>query len=195
MAYTLISSRSAFRISLLVALLTIVSVFLWGLGHHATFFENSMLSTTILSIAFFLFITVSLYRGVKLKDDAAKTIHGSIPFDIALDPTTSASYDDGGPSVDADGLGGFLLSILLWIVWAIVVAVAVWLFANVIVVVIAVFAAMLYWIFFRATRLVLMKSLKTKGKIGMSVMYGVTYTILYNFWIYGIFILIDYLKG
>ncbi len=176
-------------------MLTITGVFFWGLGQHSTFFENSILSTTFLSIAFFLFITISLYRGVKLKEDVGRIARGNAPLDVALDLTTQPQHSHSGPDLDiGDGLAGILLGLLLWIVWGIVVAVALWLFANVFLVIIAAFAAMLYWIFFRAMRLVFKNSPKTKGRIWASVKYGVLYTLLYNFWIYGIFILAEYLK-
>jgi hypothetical protein len=177
-------------------MLTIASIFLWGLGRHSTFFENSILATTFLSVAFFLFITIGLYRGVKLKEDIGKMSGSEAPFDIALDLTTQPEHSHSGPDLDVgDGLAGILLGVLLWILWGIVVAVALWLFANIFLVIIAAFAAMLYWIFFRAMRLVFKNSSKTKGKIWASVQYGALYTVLYNFWIYGIFILVVYLKG
>jgi hypothetical protein len=177
-------------------LLTIAGIFFWGLGHHSTFFENSILSTTFLSVAFFLFITISLYRGVKLKEDVGRIARGNAPFDVALDLTTQPQHSHSGPALDVgDGLGGILLGILLWILWGLVVAVALWLFANVFLVIIAAFAAMLYWIFFRAMRLVFKNSSRTKRRIWLSIQYGILYTFLYNFWIYGIFILVAYLKG
>ncbi|HZY80959.1 MAG TPA: hypothetical protein VFE50_15660 [Cyclobacteriaceae bacterium] len=194
--YTFISSRSVFLISVIVALLTIVSVFFWGLGHHSTFFENSVLSTTILSVAFFVFITINLYRGVKLKEDVGSITTDTLPFQAAADIASNPPASESGPPMDVgDGLGGILLGILLWIVWGIVVAVSIWFFANVLLVVIAAFAAMLYWIFFRAMRLVFKNSPRTKGRIWTSVQYGFLYTFLYNFWIYGIFMLAEYMKA
>jgi hypothetical protein len=192
--YTLISSKSVFRVSLLVALLTIVGVFLFGLGTHSTFFENSMLSTTILSIAFFLFITIGLYRGVKLKHDAGNVMD-NIKFDSTPGVTSDPNYPIPTPDLDiADSIEGILLAIVLWILWAILVVVILWLFEATFAVVIAAFAAMLYWIFFRAMRLVFKNSSKAKGKIWDSIRLGVVHTVLYNFWIYGILILIAYLK-
>lgn len=192
-----ISSKSVFRISLLVVLLTIAGVFLLGLGRHSTFFENSILSTTILSVAFFVFTTANLYRGAKLKEDVGAMQADQAPFGVALDLTIQPHHHThSSPAPDVgDGLAGIVLGILLWIVWGFVVAVALWLFANVFMVIIAAFAAMLYWIFFRAMRLVFKMSPRTKGSIWASVQYGLMYTFLYNFWIYGIFVLVQYLKS
>jgi hypothetical protein len=64
----------------------------------------------------------------------------------------------------------------------------------VLVIVVLTFIAMLYWIFFRALRLVFKNSNKSKGDLIESVKWGLTYTTLYNFWIYGIFMLTIYLK-
>ena len=70
----MIESKSVFTISLIVIGLTILAVYFWGLGRHNTFFENSIISTTILSIAFFTFITVGLYNGVKLRDNLGRIV-------------------------------------------------------------------------------------------------------------------------
>lgn len=199
--YTLINSKTVFRISLLVAFLTIVGVYFWGLGQHHTFFENSIISTTILSMAFFLFITIGLYTGVKLKEDSSelknKKVVGSNVLDLVPDVPLSSHHGDGFDIdiIDAgDGLGGIIVGIILWILWGVLVALALWIFSNVILIAIAAFAAMLYWIFFRAMRLVFKNSNKSKGDIFESIKYGLTYTLLYNFWIYGIFFLTAYFK-
>ena len=68
----LIDSKKIFTISLLSVLITILSVWYYGIGKHATVIENSLISTSILSIAFFLFITINLYNGAKLKDNLGK---------------------------------------------------------------------------------------------------------------------------
>ncbi len=193
--YRLIESKTIFKISLLVVSLTIIGVYFFGLGRHNTFFENSIISTTILSIAFFLFITIGLYRGVKLKDNIGQITSDKLSFNDSLDLNIHPTHHGNGFDVDVgDGLEGIIAGILLWILWAILVALALWIFSNVVLIVIATFAAMLYWIFFRALRLVFKNSNKSKGNIFESIRYGLTYTLLYNFWIYGVFMLTEYLK-
>jgi hypothetical protein len=44
----------------------------------------------------------------------------------------------------------------------------------------------LYWVFFRALKLVFSKSNKTKNRIGFSVFYALVYTALYLGWIFGV---------
>jgi hypothetical protein len=193
--YKLIESKTVFKISLWVASLTVIGVFFWGLGQHNTFFENSIISTTILSLAFFLFITIGLYRGVKLKDNLGRITAAKLSGDdaIALAPDTT-HHGDGFDLDVGEGIGGIIIGVILWILWALLVAFMVWVFSNVLLIVIATFAGMLYWIFFRAMRLVFKNSNKSKGDIMESIKYGLTYTFLYNFWIYGVFILIEYFK-
>ena len=67
-----IPTKSLFVITLVAITLTILGVWLLGVGKEHTIIENSLLSTTILSSAFFLFISIGLYKGVKLKDNIGK---------------------------------------------------------------------------------------------------------------------------
>lgn len=183
------------RISFLVAALTLISVYFWGLGQHRTFFENSMISITILSLVFFLFISIGLYRGVNVvhETDAQEKASPAGKLDLFHNSADLASGIEA-PDFDADDLGGILVSILLWIGWAILVAVAVWFFSEVILVAISSFAAMLYWIFFRALRLIFNNSNQCRGNIWESARNGAFYTVLYNFWIYGIFFFLEFLR-
>jgi hypothetical protein len=195
--YTLIESKSVFQISLLVIGLTIIGVFFWGLGNHHTFFENSIISTTILSIVFFFFITAGLYKGIKLKDNIGKIrtterFPDSNSWDIPNVTEGSGTVDF---DFDADeGLLGTIVAILLWFIALIFFSLILWIFGGILAVMVSTFVAMLYWIFFRALRLVFKNSNRSKGKLVESIQYGLFYTVLYNFWIYGILIFTEYLK-
>jgi hypothetical protein len=194
--YKLLETKNIFTVSLIVIVLTILSVWLFGLGQHRTFFENSILSISILSAAFFLFITICLYKGVKLKDNLGGIVshhnHGKSVIDTIPDTSDVHTVDIG---LDVgDGIGGIVIGILLWIVTAILLSLIVWIFTNVVIIVVLAFIAMLYWIFFRALRLVFKNSNRSKGDLMESIRTGFIYTILYNFWIYGIFLIIHYLK-
>ena len=192
--YKLVESKSVFQISLWVIVLTVLGVYFWGLGSHHTFFENSIISTSILAFAFFAFTSIGLYRGIKLRDTLGK---------ITDKPTSTSGVDftpdfsDGGPAIDLGvegGCIGVIASFLLWIALAILISLALWIFSNLLLVVIAVFAAMLYWIFFRALRLVFKNSNKSRGNLLQSMKFGFMYTFLYSSWIYGIFMLTEYFK-
>lgn len=177
----LITSSTIFIVTIIVTVLTILGVWLFGLGQHRTIFENSILSTSILSVAFFLFLTVGLFKGIKLKDNIGKLTDKLKPVNI---PDFSSAATGADFFSVGEGIGGVILGIVLWIVVTILITVFLWLFGAVVWTGIIVFIAMLYWIFFRALRLVLKNSNKTKGNLTTSIAYGLGYTILYNFWIY-----------
>jgi len=186
-----INTKGIFYITLLVIFLTILSVWQFGLGKEKTLIENSILSTTILSIAFFLFLTIGLYKGIKLKDNLGKmTDH--------LGPNKEDIPDvfDAAPELPdiGDGLEGILVSILLWILITIIIGVLLWLFGGVLWTMITIFLAMLYWVFFRALRLVFKKSPVCKGNLMKSMLFGLGYTVLYNFWIYIIILVAEFLR-
>jgi hypothetical protein len=161
--YSLISAASVFKVTLIVVVLTICGVFFWGLGDHHTFFENGLLSTTILSIAFFLFITSGLYRGVKLKDDLNISDKvGLLDFSTVPDLPSTGKTDIG---LDiGDGCAEAIIAAILWFLLAIVLSILLWFFGQIIWLASIAFTAMLYWIFFRALRLVFKNSNRSKGK-------------------------------
>lgn len=187
---TLVTSRSILLLAIPVSLLTIFSIWLWGLGEHRTLFENSILSTSILSIAFFLFLTIGLYNGIKLKDDL-----GKITDKINIDSMPDVSgLEMSGDMLDVDeGIAGIIIGIIAWLLFSVILILFIWFFSAIVWAMVLAFAAMLYWIFFRALRLVFKNSNKCKGKIMSSMLYGLGYTILYNFWIYGIILATHYL--
>jgi hypothetical protein len=193
--YTFINTKNLFIITLLVMALTITGVYFWGLGRHHTFFANSLITTTVLSVSFFLFISTGLYKGLKLKDDLG-LITDKVKIQKVADlpdwvSASSLDFDlDGGD----EGCLGVLLAFVLWILAAIALALFVWIFGNLLIFGTAGFMGMLYWIFFRALRLVFKHSGTCKSNLAGSVKIGLFYTLLYNFWIYGIFILIRYLQ-
>ncbi len=187
----LVTSKTVFIVTILVAALTILSIWLFGLGQHRTIFENSLLSTSILSVTFFLFLSVGLYKGIKLKDDVGK-ITDRINIKIIPDISGDLELPSDIPEV-GEGIGGIILAILLWILFSIILLFLIWIFGALVWIMVLVFAAMLYWIFFRALRLVFKNSNKCKGNLTTSIAYAVAYTTLYNFWIYGIILATHYL--
>ena len=185
-----LTTKTVFTVTIIVAVLTVFGVWLFGLGQNRSIFDNSILSTTILSVCFFLFLTLGLFKGVKLKDDIGKLTD-------RLKPSKIPDFSQAAHGADfisvGDGIGGIVLSIVLWIVVTILFALFIWLFGAVLWTSIIVFIAMLYWIFFRAVRLVFKNANKCKGNLTTSIAYGLFYTLLYNFWIYGIIFGTQYL--
>ena len=186
-----LTTKKIFIVSLLVAALTIIAVWLFRLGQHRSLFQNSILSTTILSVAFFLFLAIGLYKGIRLKENL-----GKITDRIKIDKRPDLSNGFEFPAdfiVAGEGIAGIIIGIIIWLLFAVLLIVLVWFFSTVIWMMVLVFAAMLYWVFFRALRLVFKNANKCKNNLRLSIAYGLAYTILYNFWIYGIILASNYL--
>ena len=185
-----LKGKSVFIVSLLVIGITILTVYLTGINYNRSLTSNLYLSLGIIATALFLFMTYGLYSGIGLIDDFPKFRDfksGDFIANSGTGPTMEL------PSV-GDGIGGLILSILLWIGMSI-------LFVILLIVLEAVFwfslfiiLAMLYWIFFRALKFVFNKSKDTKGDIGISAVYSLTYTLLYVGWIFGIVYLTEIIK-
>jgi len=144
-AKKLVPSKIIFMVTMGITIVTILSIWLFGLGRHQTLFENSILSVSILSIIFFLFFTIGLYKGIKLKDNLGKVTDKIKPLDLS----SLASVDVGFIGI-GDGIEGILAGILLWIVGTILVAIVFSLLFTVIWAGMIIFVAVLYWAFFRA---------------------------------------------
>lgn len=185
-----LKGKSVFTVSLLVIGITILTVYLTGINFNRSLTSNLYLSLGIIATVLFLFMTYGLYKGIGLVDNFPK-----FRSFRTGDLTTSASPNLDFPSVEVgDGLGGMILSILLWIgmsilfiVLLIVLEVVFWFSLFIIL-------AMLYWIFFRALKFVFSKSKDTKGDIGIAAIYALTYTLLYIGWIFGIVYLTEIIK-
>lgn len=120
--YKILNSKNIFIITLIVIPLTIISVWLFGLGNHSSFFENSLLSTTILSITFFLFITIGLFKGIKIKDNLGEITDRFDPskIDFIKEAVTDRSIEDA-PDV-GEGFFGIIISLILWFVMAVIIS-------------------------------------------------------------------------
>lgn len=173
--------------------LTVLSVWFFGLGTHRTIIENSYLSTTILSGTFLLFISIGLYKGIKLKDNLGKITDrfDSKKIEKLKDVVLDANSDV--PDI-GDGVVGIIMSFIFWLIAAFIISYLFWFFGAILWITVLIFIAMLYWIFFRALRLVFKKSAECKGDYLKSLFYGFSYTVLYNFWIYGIILMIQYFE-
>lgn len=188
-----VTSRSVFIISLIVISVTVLTVYITGIRIHRSILDNTLLSLTFTCISFFCFITYGLYSGIKLKDNV-----GDLRKNIKWVNSGDGSFPDFGSGGDGlnvgDGIEGILFAILFWILAAIAAIILIVLFGTILWASLMIFLGMLYWIFFRALRMVFKNSLKCKGDFFKSALYGVGYTTLYSFWIYGIIIIADWVK-
>lgn len=186
-----LETKYVFFSTLVIITVVILSVWLSGKTDHRSLFQNSILSTSVLAGAFFLFISLGLYSGLKLKDNV-----GNI-----LNKERIQRYADKTPKFDGfeadipdagDGIGGAILSFLAWIVISILLVFLSYFFGLFFWSAVFLLGAILYWIFFRALRLVFKNSGKCKGNIVKSLGLGLFYSFLYISWIYGIIFLIQY---
>ncbi|MFD1606028.1 hypothetical protein ACFSJW_05445 [Flavobacterium artemisiae] len=183
--YQIINSQNIFLITVIVIPITILSVWLFGLENHNSLFKNSLISTSILSVTFFLFISIGLFKGIKVRDNVGKITDRFDEKDVDFLKKIFVEIDPSDQDLGEDFLG-IVFSLIVWFIMAFVISYLVWAFGAMIWFSILAFIAMLYWIFFRALRLVFRKSSLCRGNILNSILYAVSFTILYNFWIYTI---------
>lgn len=182
--------------TLAIIVLVILSVWISGKDSHRSLFQNSILSTSIIAGAFFLFISLGLYYGLKLKDNIG-SIFNKERIKKAY-PENIPSFEDGGNfdlSVDGgdEGCLGVIVAIVLWILAAIIIAVVLYFLGFLFWITVLLLTAMLYWIFFRALRLVFKNSKYCKGNLLKSLGFGFLYSFLYVSWIYGVIFLANYI--
>jgi len=187
---TYLKGKSVFIVSLLVIGITILTVYLTGENYSRTVTSNLYLSLSIIGTALFLFMTYGLYKGVGLTDNFPK-FREFKTGDLIAQPGTTPDL----PSIEVgDGIGGLIISILLWIGMTILIFVLLILLEAFFWISIFIILAMLYWVFFRALKFVFSKSTETKGDIGISAIYSLVYTVMYLGWIFGIVYLTEILR-
>lgn len=179
--------------TLVIIILVIVSVWLSGKDAHRSLFQNSILSTSILAGALCLFISFGLYYGFKLKDNVGSILNKE-RLKKYSDKAPEIGSFDFDPPVVGDGIGGAILSIVVWFLFSILLIFLSYFLGLFFWSAILFLAAMLYWIFFRALRHVFKNSRNCKGDILKSFGLGFIYSFLYISWIYGIIFLINYIN-
>lgn len=185
-----LKGKSVFIVSLLVTSITILTVYLTGINFNRSMTSNLYISLSIIASVLFIFITYGLYQGIGLIDDFPKFKWFKLRGFMTK---TSPTFDL--PNVDVgDGIAGIILSILLWLGMSILFIVLLLLFEVVFWFSIFILLAMLYWIFFRALKLVFSTSKKTKGNLEKSLFYAFNYTLLYSGWLFAITYLTTLLK-
>lgn len=188
-----LETKYVFFSTLAIIVVVILSVWLSGKASHRSLFQNSIVSTSVLAGAFFLFITLGLYFGLKLKDNVGNILNKE-RIQRYVDKTPKFNGFEFDPPAVGDGIGGVILSILLWIVISILLIFLSCFLGLFFWSAVLLLGAILYWIFFRALRLVFKNSGKCKGDLLKSFGFGLFYSFLYIFWMYGIIFLIKYLN-
>ncbi len=185
---TYLKGKSIFIVSLIVITVTTLTVYFTGQNFNRSITSNFYISLSIIGISLFLFMTYGLYKGAKMSNDFPEF------KDFKTDNFISGSGELPNidmPSIDLDGFGGIIVSIVLWIVMSIVVFVLLIVLEAVFWFSIFIIFTILYWVFFRALRLVFSSSNQTKGDLLASVKQSFSYTIFYLGWMYGIVYLVQ----
>ncbi|VXB67408.1 conserved membrane hypothetical protein [Flavobacterium sp. 9AF] len=180
--YNYVKGKSIFIISLLVIGITIFTVYVTGINYDRSITSNFYISLGCIATVLFFFMTYGLYNGTKIINNFPKFRNfkrGS------LIDTTSVAIETPISEV-GEGIGGLIISLLLWVVMTIVMVILLIILEAIFWFTLFILLTMLYWVFFRALKLVFNKSNQTKGDLGISLIYSVIYTLFYTGWIFGI---------
>lgn len=179
---TYLKGKSIFIVSLLVIGTTIVTVYLTGESCHRDLSANLYLSLAIIASILFLFMTYGLYKGIGLIDNFPKFKK----FKSKSLTSNLGTLPDMPGITLGDGIGGIVLSIIAWIFLFVLFVVLLIALEAIFWVSLSIILGMLYWVFFRALKLVFTKSAITKGNLGLAAAYAFGHTTLYIGWIFGI---------
>lgn len=186
--YPLWSPKAIAFISIPVVVITALLVF-W-LSSRSIFVELQI-TLSLIALGLFLFLTVGLYQGVRLEKPGKAEMPE--PGGLNLDGAFVATGDLPKVDIDVpnlpdagDDIVGCLMSILFWLFASVVVVVLLWLIQQFIILTLPALVVLLYWIFYRALRIVFSKSRVCRKKLGLSLGYSFLYTFLYTGWLFGL---------
>jgi hypothetical protein len=171
------SAKAVALVSVMAIAVTTVLVFL--LGHRSTFVEMQI-TLLIVSLSLFTFLTVGLYKGIRIKKERLIADKWK-PFDYPYTLDIVSDFLDIG-----DGLVGIVISFLAWIAISIILLFLLWLLLNALWLTVFALGIAICWVFYRALRLVFIKSRICRGKILPSIGYSLLFTALYAGWIFGL---------
>ncbi len=180
-----INGKSFFIVSLIVIGVTVLVVYLTGIKSDRALYSNWYISLGIIAFALFSFMNYILYKGLDVKDNFKQLESSNILGEFA--PEIESPEISGVPDIDGgDGLGGIIVSIFLWLFISVVAVYLLVFFGTLLWFLIMIIIGILYWLFFRALKLVAVKSILTKGNMNLSLIYSSGYTLLFVGWIFGL---------
>ncbi len=182
---TYLKGKSVFIVSLLVIIATALTVYVTGINFHRSITSNFYISLGIIAATLFLFLTYGLYKGVRIADNFPKLKDFKIREWFRNGNGTVGDVPDIGIDV-SDGIGGAIISVILWMLMSIVLVFLLVVLETIFWFSLFMILVMLYWVFFRAMRLVFSKAHHTQNDLGWSTVYALGYTFLYIGWIFGI---------
>ena len=184
--YPVWSVKTITVLAILVIALTATSVFL--IGKKPLFYETE-LTLAIVAAVLFAFLSVGLYRGVRVKRrdlpgvDAKGVRLGEITEHLP-DPATIPDHIDAGDF--GEGYLVSLVGLLLAIVVGAILLVLLWLLLNLGILLWVFLIAALAWVFYLALRQIFAKSRVCKGNLAASLGYALMYTVLYTGWLFAL---------
>ena len=187
---TYLKGKSIFIVSIIVIAITVLTVYITGINYNRSITSNLYLSLSIIGAALFLFITYGLYKGIGLIDNFPAFKN----FKLKESITSSSSFTDFPDIAIAEGILGILISIVLWIAMSIAFTLLLIFIEAFFWFSIFILLGMLYWVFFRALKLVFSKVKQTKGNLLLSVKNALSYTALYLGWLFAIVYITEQLR-
>ena len=155
-------------------IVTGVSILVFTISTRSIYDELEYIIGIIAGLLF-IFLSYGLYSGARVRGKPAA------PRFSALQSTFEALEKSEGLSF-LELLG----EVFVWIGISIVAILALAFLATVLWSAVLALGFMLYWLLYRAIRLVLLKGAKCKGNLGSSLQHAGMYTFLYCGWILGI---------
>ena len=179
---TYLKGKSVFVVSAIVIAVTSLTVYFTGIHYHRSVNDNLLISLSIIAIVLFVFMTYGLFKGIGLVNNFPKfkKFKSGEMIDLPMGKNSVSGVDVG------DGIEGLLISIVSWILLTIAFVIFLVFLEAVLWLSIFVILAMLYWVFFRALKLVFSKAEITQVHFFKSMAFALGYTLLYTGWIFAI---------
>ena len=171
----------------------IISALVFLLGHRSAIVEAEI-TLGIVAAALMLFLTVGLYRGVRVQRETMEFYWPDQRSILdGLDGSSLPELPDLGIDAD-DGCLGVIIGILGAVGLGILLLILTWLLINLIWAVWLVLMIALFWVFNRALRIVFARARTCRGNLPNSLRYAALYTLLYTSWLFGLLWAIGWMK-
>lgn len=186
--YPLLSIRTVMLISAPVVVLLTLTVF-WI--STRSFFAELQFTLLCIAAVLFLFLASGLYKGVRIKREAAKnwshTRSGALRSRVSFSDLLQGfgHIDLGSVDLGDDPMSGCITAIV-WFIISIVVLLLLALLVQAAWIVLVVLLVQLYWVFYRALRIVFLRSRCCKDNVWLSLRTATIYTALYTGWIFAL---------
>jgi hypothetical protein len=183
---------SAKSIALLALLALILSALLvYGLGKKSLFVETE-LTLAVIAAGLFVFLTVGLYRGVRIRKEQLTT---EVSVNADFIDMGGLDWPDVGLDLDPEGIVGAIVSLIVAVVVVILLTLVAWALLTFLWGLVVVLAVAVFWVFNRALRQVFAHSRRCRGNLAASLGYAALYTGLYTGWLFALVWAIHHFVG